>query len=210
MKKTIQLFLLVFSVILLSACDNSIQRADRAIGLIQENVTKVVNELNEIQVLENNLQRDFEAMLENPDDLSVFNLDDSQVQVNIQNRKARLTIIADTVTKLSELAQELEHVKDSDAVPTEQFNQAIHLIETLATDLSVYVDHYLENLTEESMTFKSIANPETDYNTFFGVFDNVNALAVENNINLDKLLVHFEPLNSLLVNLKVFLVDAQQ
>lgn len=210
MKKTIQLFLLVFSVILLTACDNSIERSDRAIGLVQENVTIVVNELNEIQVLENNLQLDFEAMLENPDDLSVFNLEDSQVQVNIQNRKARLTSIADTVTKLSELVQELEHVRDSDAVPTEQFNQAIQSIETLTTDLSVYVDHYLENLTEESETFKSIANPETDYNTFFGVFDNVNALAVENNINLDKLLVHFEPLNSLLVNLKVFLVNAQQ
>lgn len=210
MKKTIQLFLLVFSVILLTACDNSIERSDRAIGLVQENVTIVVNELNEIQVLENNLQRDFEAMLENPDDLSVFNLEDSQVQVNIQNRRARLTSIANTVTKLSELAQELEYVKDSDAVPTEQFDRAIQSIETLTTDLSVYVDHYEENLTEESATFKSIANPETDYNTFFGVFDNVNELAVENNINLDKLLVHFEPLNSLLVNLKVFLVDAQQ
>lgn len=210
MKKTFQLFLLVFSVILLTACDNSIQRADRAIGLIQENVTKVVNELNEIQVLENNLQRDFESMLDNPDDLSVFNLNDSQVQVNIQNRQTRLTIITETATKLSELAQELEQVKSSEAIPSDQFNQAITLINNLTTDLTVYVEHYQANLNEESMTFKSIANPETDYNTFFGVFDNINALAAENNINLDKLLVHFEPLNSLLVNLKVFLVDAQQ
>lgn len=72
MKKTFQLFLLTFSVILLVACDNSLKRADRAIGLIQENVTQIVNELNEVQVLENNLQSEFETMLQSSEDLTTF------------------------------------------------------------------------------------------------------------------------------------------
>lgn len=209
MKKTFQLFLLTFSVILLAACDNSLQRADRAIGLIQENVTQIVNELNEVQVLENNLQSDFETMLQSSEDLGIFNANDSLVQVNIQNRKDHLTSITERINKLNELVAELENVKKSDTIPTAQIDQVITHLSNLSADLNVYIADYQDNLTEESITFKSIANPETDYNTFFGVFDNINTLSTENHINLDKILVHFEPLTSLLINLKVFLVDAQ-
>lgn len=209
MKKTFQLFLLTFSVILLAACDNSLQRADRSIGLIQENVTQIVNELNEVQVLENNLQSDFETMLQSSEDLGIFDASDSLVQVNIDNRKDHLTSIAESISKLNELINELENVKKSDAIPTAQIDQVITHLTNLSTDLNVYIADYQDNLTEESITFRSIANPETDYNTFFGVFDNINTLSIENYINLDKILVHFEPLTSLLINLKVFLVDAQ-
>lgn len=209
MKKTFQLFLLTFSIIFLAACDNSLQRADRAIGLIQENVTQIVNELNEVQVLENNLQNDFETMLQSSEDLGIFNANDSLIQVNIQNRKDHLTSITERISKLNELVAELENVKKSDTIPTAQIDQVITHLSNLSADLSVYIADYQDNLTEESITFKSIANPETDYNTFFGVFDNINTLSTENHINLDKILVHFEPLTSLLINLKVFLVDAQ-
>lgn len=209
MKKTFQLFLLTFSIILLAACDNSIERADRAIGLIQENVTQIVNELNEVQVLENNLQNDFETMLQSSEDLEIFNANDSLIQENIQNRKDHLTSITESVSKLNELITELENVKKSETIPTAQIDQVITYLTNLSADLEVYIADYQDNLTEETITFKSIANPETDYNTFFGVFDNINTLSTENYINLDKILVHFEPLTSLLINLKVFLVDAQ-
>lgn len=209
MKKTFQLFLLTFSIILLAACDNSIERADRAIGLIQENVTQIVNELNEVQVLENNLQNDFETMLQSSEDLEIFNANDSLIQENIKNRKDHLTSITESVSKLNELITELENVKKSETIPTAQIDQVITYLTNLSADLEVYIADYQDNLTEEAITFKSIANPETDYNTFFGVFDNINTLSTENYINLDKILVHFEPLTSLLINLKVFLVDAQ-
>ena len=209
MKKTFQLFLLTFSVILLVACDNSLKRADRAIGLIQENVTQIVNELNEVQVLENNLQSEFETMLQSSEDLTIFHANDSLVQVNIDNRKEHLESILESIKQLDELISELENLKSSDTIPTTQIDQVITYLNDLSTDLNTYIIDYQENLVEEEITFKSIANPETDYRSFFGVFDNTNTLATENNINLDKILVHFEPLTSLLINLKVFLVDAQ-
>ncbi|MRI84799.1 YkyA family protein [Fundicoccus ignavus] len=209
MKKTFQLFLLTFSVILLVACDNSLKRADRAIGLIQENVTQIVNELNEVQVLENNLQSEFETMLQSSEDLTIFHANDSLVQVNIDNRKEHLESILESIKQLDELISELENLKSSDTIPTTQIDQVITYLNDLSTDLNTYIIDYQENLVEEEITFKSIANPETDYRSFFGVFDNINTLATENNINLDKILVHFEPLTSLLINLKVFLVDAQ-
>jgi len=209
MKKTFQLFLLTFSVILLVACDNSLKRADRAIGLIQENVTQIVNELNEVQVLENSLQSEFESMLQSSEDLTIFHLNDSLVQVNIDNRKEHLESMLESIKQLDELISELENLKSSDTIPTTQIDQVITYLNDLSTDLNTYIIDYQENLVEEEITFKSIANPETDYRSFFGVFDNINILATENSINLDKILVHFEPLTSLLINLKVFLVDAQ-
>lgn len=209
MKKTFQLFLLTFSVILLVACDNSLKRADRAIGLIQENVTQIVNELNEVQVLENNLQSEFETMLQSSEDLTIFHANDSLVQVNIDNRKEHLESILESIKQLDELISELENLKSSDTIPTTQIDQVITYLNDLSTVLNTYIIDYQENLVEEEITFKSIANPETDYRSFFGVFDNINTLATENSINLDKILVHFEPLTSLLINLKVFLVDAQ-
>ncbi|MRI80565.1 hypothetical protein GIY11_00775 [Aerococcaceae bacterium DSM 109653] len=209
MKKTFQLFLLTFSVILLVACDNSLKRADRAIGLIQENVTQIVNELNEVQVLENSLQSEFESMLQSSEDLTIFHPNDSLVQVNIDNRKEHLESMLESIKQLDELISELENLKSSDTIPTTQIDQVITYLNDLSTDLNTYIIDYQENLVEEEITFKSIANPETDYRSFFGVFDNINTLATENNINLDKILVHFEPLTSLLINLKVFLVDAQ-
>ena len=209
MKKTFQLFLLTFSVILLVACDNSLKRADRAIGLIQENVTQIVNELNEVQVLENNLQSEFETMLQSSEDLTIFHANDSLVQVNIDNRKEHLESMLESIKQLDELISELENLKSSDTIPTTQIDQVITYLNDLSTDLNKYIIDYQENLVEEEITFKSIANPETDYRSFFGVFDNINTLATENSINLDKILVHFEPLTSLLINLKVFLVDAQ-
>ena len=131
------------------------------------------------------------------------------VQINIQNRTDHLTSITESVSKLNELIVELENVKKSDAIPTAQIDQVMAYLSNLSTDLNIYIADYQENLTEEAITFKSIANPETDYKSFFGVFDNINTLSTENLINLDKILVHFEPLTSLLINLKVFLVDAQ-
>lgn len=207
MKKLFQLFLLTFSIMLLAACGNSSQQAGEVLGLLQENVTQIVNELNEVQILENNLQSDFETILQENEDFEIFNGDDSLVQVNIEARKEHLTNLTNNTSELNELIQELEQVNKKDIIPASQFDQVMSHLTNLSTDLDVYIADYQENLTEESMTFKSIANPETDYQSFFGVFSNIDILSTENYMNLDKLLVHFEPLNIQLINLKISLLD---
>ncbi len=55
----------------------------------------------------------------------------------------------------------------------------------------------------ESQSFKSIANPESNYQSFFDALKNVNTHSLMTNLmNLDKVLPHFIKLTNL-VDLKV-------
>ena len=120
MKRIKYLLILICSCLFLAACDNSLARVDRAVGLIQEDTTGIIN------------------------------------------------------------------------------------------DLATYVNDYTANLALESQSFKSIANPESNYQSFFDVLKNVNTLSTTNLMNLDKVLPHFEKLNANLVNLKVDLVKLKE
>lgn len=205
--KSIKLFTLAIVFVMLSACSNSIERADRTVGIIQENVTSIIGKISEVQNYENDLQADFEATLALNEDLSSFNEADNPVETNIASRRQLLNEIEENRTNLLDLIDEIQEIPSSDDLPQDQLNRVVEYVENLSVDLERYVTNYLENLQSESMTFKSIANPDLDHQSFFSVFDNINQLSIENHINLDRLIAHFEPLNSLLVNLKVYLVN---
>ena len=89
MKRFKYLLILLCSCLFLVACDNSLTRVDRAVGLIQEDTTAILNDLTEIQTQEKNLQAAFETDL-GQNDLALFNKNDSQVDKNIQERKSRI------------------------------------------------------------------------------------------------------------------------
>lgn len=208
----IKLILLMFVLTLFVAgCDNSLERASNTIGLMQEQVTKIVNELYEVQNLENTLQSDFETDLENANDnLDYFNQDGILVMQNINERKTHLNNMNTAMTELSKLIPELESTKKNQNLPTGDFDKLATMVSNLETDLNSYTGNYLPNLELESQTFKSIGNPKVEYNSFFKVFDNVNLLSQDNLYYLDTLLKHFEPLNGLLVDTKVRLVTLQE
>ncbi|MBG9979869.1 YkyA family protein [Facklamia sp. DSM 111018] len=205
--KNKKLILLGITLILLSGCGNSIERASRTIGLIQENVTNIIGKISEVQNQESDLQADFEETLKESDDLSAFAKDTNPVIGNIQEREQLLTDIDSSRQDLLELIEELNQIPEHKDLPDEQTQKVIEYIQALCEDLELYVSNYQENLKVEADTFKSVANPEINHESFFGVFDNINDLAIENNINLDAVLGHFESLNVLLVNLKVYLVN---
>lgn len=208
MKKIMQSFILLFAtVFVLAACDNSLERATRTVGLMQDDMTKIVNQLSEIQTLENNLQADFDNTLAGTEDLTVFLNEESPVLVNLSQRHAHLNTLDDTKNSLVELSDELISLNKNAALPIDQFNALHQEVATLANSLSVYITDYKKGLELETTSFKSIANPNADYTNFFGVMNNVNQLAVTNNINLDAALPAFEPINTQLINLKVSLVN---
>ena len=61
MKRIKYLLILICSCLFLAACDNSLARVDRAVGLIQEDTTGIINDLTEIQTQEKNLQAAFQC-----------------------------------------------------------------------------------------------------------------------------------------------------
>lgn len=205
--KSIKVFTLALVFVIVSACGNSVERADRTVGLIQENVTSIIGKISEVQNFENDLQTDFEATLALEDDLSSFTAAENPVETNIASRRQLLNEIEENRNNLIDLLDEINEIPADDQLPMEQLERVVEYVENLSTDLDRYVSNYLDNLNTESITFKSIGNPDLDHESFFAVFDNVNQLSIENHINLDLLIAHFEPLNSLLINLKVYLVN---
>lgn len=208
--KAKQILVLIVSVVLLSACGNSLQRAERTVGLIQDHVTAIIGKISEIQNQEADIQANFEATIKASEDLSAFNQADSPIEANVQKRQALLDEIDDHRKQLIDLADELGDIPQHKDLPQDQMKMVMDYVKNLTGDLDQYVARYQANLKTEAITYKSIANPSTNHESFFKVFDNVNLLYTENNMNLDKVLVHFESLNHLLVNLKVYLVNLHQ
>ena len=112
MKRIKYLLILICSCLFLAACDNSLARVDRAVGLIQEDTTGIINDLTEIQTQEKNLQAAFETDL-SQNNLALFNSNDSQVEKNIQERKSHLESINKKRTHLQEMLKELTQGTDN-------------------------------------------------------------------------------------------------
>lgn len=210
MKRSVKIFLIFFSTVLLAACNNTIERTDRTVTLIQENVTSIVNELTEIQLIENNLQGEFEATLNSSDSLEVFAQEDTSIMSNINARSEHLDLLEEQRQQLNDLAAEFDNQISSSPLPEQEMLNQIALLNELSEALSIYLTDYKQNLETERVIYQSIANPETNYESFFAVFNRVSVLHTTNNINLENALGYFEPINAQLVNFKVYLANLKE
>ncbi|XJS11614.1 YkyA family protein [Aerococcaceae bacterium WGS1372] len=211
MKQLNKIVVVLVVSLILTGCNNAVERTNRLITLLQENITAIVNELTEIQLAENNLQAEFETTLDSgSDDFSGFMSNDSPIQQNIQRRKDHLSKLDEHRNDLLSLIEEVENQSAKTPLPVEQVNSHISQLNGLAEELSIYIIDYSANMDTESIIYKSLANPETDYTSFFSVFDRVAVLQTTNNINLERILGFFEPINTQLINFKVYLANLQE
>lgn len=207
--KKIKIFLLLVLTSLLTACDSSVERAERTVSLMQDAVGIVTSELNSIQNLEEGIQSQFEQAIEADESMQIFNSSDSPVEKNIQQRQDSIKKIEKSREELTSLASQLAELKRNKNLPAEDITNIENIVTDLSSSLETYVNDYKNNAALESQAYKSLANPENDYQNFFGVIEDVNVLSVNNLMNLEKILGYFEPLNINLVNLKVYLVNLQ-
>ena len=211
MKHLNKIVILLITTLFIAGCDNSVERADKTVSLVQENVTSIVNELTEIQLAEGNLQAEFESTIANAgDDLTYFASDDSPIQQNIQRRKEHLTKLEEVRGELDTMIEEFSNQTDNSPLPTEQVTNQITQLQELSQEIVTYISDYRDTIETESIVYKSIANPETDYSSFFAVFDSVSKLHTTNQINLERILGYFEPINAQLINFKVYLANLQE
>lgn len=208
MKRHVKLLLIPIFLFMLSGCDSSLNRTERTIDLIQENITKIINELNEIQLLESHVQEDFETTLHTSDDLSAFMDNDAVIYQNLDQRMTHLDNLAELKQALETYLEELSIQEDKlDENLLQQINSLKDNLTPLSDNLLIYIDDYKASINPERQTYQSIANPENNYTTFFKVFDNVNILYKTNQINLDNILGYFESINAKLIDLKVFITN---
>lgn len=194
----------------LVACDHSLKRLDRTLDLVQENVTAIVNNLGQIQSAEGKIQESFEATLKMNEDLSSFNNPEAPIFVNLSQRRDQIEQLSKQGEELTKLMSELDHQRKDLKESKEEVDKLYDQLSRLSGDLNKYLEDYKNNLALESETYKSIAAGSVDYSNFFSVFDNVNKLYTFNQMNLEKVIQQFEPINAHLINFKVYITNLQE
>ena len=210
MKSLFKPILLLATIIILTACGTNIVRSERTFTLLQENITKIVNELSEIQLQESYIQKDFEATLNASEDLSDFTDIESDIYKNLNQRQNHLKALNELNEKLKKLKDEIANEDFSnDKQLQDQVNTITDALDPLHQDLQVYIDDYTASLKPEKETYQSVANKKIDYHSFANVFDNINTLNRTNLINLEKVLGYFEQINANIIDIKVYITNLE-
>ena len=207
MKKITKYLSILLISTLLFGCDNSLERSKRTIDALQDNMTQIINILNEIQNEEENIQRDFEATLNSEDGLTAFGDENSAIQINVSEREYQLGLLSEQVVALEKYIEEFTTFTDAELLDRQEVIQQIDLFNQLQENLAVYSKDYQANIQSEQQIYYSLSDPEIDYNRFYQIFEQIETLMTTNHINLEKILGYFEPINTQLINFKIYLVN---
>lgn len=210
MKNKRKLIILPIVLLILAGCSQSVERADRTITLIQDNMTSIINLISEIQFNEQGLQGQFEEMINSEQELQAFQNEEAGIFVNIDQRNEYLTQLEENRTSLVGLREEIQAQSESDGLPSDQVTQVDQNLEQLIGHLETYINDYRTNLEVEQQLYQSLANPNLDYTQFFGLFDQISVITTNNQMNLEKVIEYVEPINTILINLKVYLANLQE
>lgn len=208
MKKITYVSFLLFITIFLVGCSKSLPRAERIIGLMQEEMTSLVAQLNELQALEDELQQDFESTLDQDHSLELFADTDSPIQQNVFLRKDTINQLRQTLDTILSLENELLDLKDKKNIPEDVLNTIHQEVNAMDEAMDIFLKDYMDNLSLEEKAFASVASDDSNFESFFKVIEDINTLSTTNEINLDRAITHFEPLNTTLVNAKVELIHS--
>lgn len=210
MKKITKYLSILLISTLLFGCDNSLKRSKRTIDALQDNMTQIINILNEIQNEEENIQRDFEATLNSEDGLTAFGDENSAIQINVSEREYQLGLLSEQVGALEKYIEEFTTFTDAELLDRQEVIQQIDLLNQLQENLAVYSKDYQANIQSEQQIYYSLSDPEIDYNRFYQIFEQIETLMTTNHINLEKILGYFEPINTQLINFKIYLVNLSE
>lgn len=210
MKKIYKITSLLALILILTACSQYLERASRTIELMQDSVTSIISLMQDIQNYERDIQEHFEATLNSDQGLEIFNQKDNPILDNTQARSQLLDKLEEASKQLVGLAEELGSQRDARNAPSQEIDQIVAVVSDLAEDLNRYIADYRTNLSLERQSYQAIGNPDIDFTNFFQVFDNIEVLSTNNFMNLEKVLTYFEPLNTHLINFKVYLANLQE
>lgn len=210
MKKLIKSISVLLIILLIAGCSQSVERSDRTITLIQDNMTNVINIISEIQFNEQELQNQFESMINSEQELQAFANEEASIYQNIQTRQELLDKLEENRNALTDLRDEIKVQSERNELPADQVQQVDQFMDEFVNHLEVYITDYHANLTTEKQLYQSMANPELDYTQFFNVFDKISVLTTNNQMNLEKVIELVEPINTILINLKVHLANIQE
>ena len=152
----------------------------------------------------------FEEMINSEQELQAFQNEEANIYTNINQRSEYLTQLEENRTNLVDLREEINAQSERDELPSDQVTQVDQNLEQLVGHLETYINDYQTNLEIEQQLYESLANPDLDYTQFFSLFDQISIITTNNQMNLEKVIQYVEPINTVLINIKVHLANLQE
>ena len=107
-----KVFLISAGFLFLGACGNTKKSAESTVQEVQDTLPVVVQQLNDIQALENSLQSDWEADIQEDYTMTTYAKKTGKVFTNIQERQQLLKSMQKSLKVLSDDATRLSNLKD--------------------------------------------------------------------------------------------------
>jgi len=141
-----KVFLISAGFLFLGACGNTKKSAE----------STVVQQLNDIQALENSLQSDWEADIQEDYTMTTYAKKTGKVFTNIQERQQLLKSMQKSLKVLSDDATRLSNLKDKN-LPSAEIQIVVSNLQSIVNHLKNYSEMSRKQLEKEAEFFVSIS-----------------------------------------------------
>ena len=183
-----KVFLISAGFLFLGACGNTKKNAESTVQEVQDTLPVVVQQLNDIQALENSLQSDWEADIQEDYTMATYAKKTGKVFTNIQERQQLLKSMQKSLKVLSDDATRLSNLKDKN-LPSAEIQIVVSNLQSIVTHLKNYSELSQKQLEKEAEFFVSISGGKQ-------TSDELKALIIEVNNSANERQQIIETINS--------------
>ena len=151
-----KVFLISASLLVFAACSNTKKSAEKTVQEVQDTLPVVVQQLNDIQALENSLQSDWEADIQEDYTMTTYAKKTGKVFANIQERQQLLKSMQKSLKVLSDDATRLSNLKDKN-LPSAEIQIVVSNLQSIVNHLKNYSEMSQKQLEKEAEFFVSIS-----------------------------------------------------
>ena len=151
-----KVFLISASLLVFAACSNTKKSAEKTVQEVQDTLPVVVQQLNDIQALENSLQSDWEADIQEDYTMTTYAKKTGKVFTNIQERQQLLKSMQKSLKVLSDDATRLSNLKDKN-LPSAEIQIVVSNLQSIVNHLKNYSEMSQKQLEKEAEFFVSIS-----------------------------------------------------
>ena len=182
-----KVFLISAGFLFLGACGNTKKSAESTVQEVQDTLPVVVQQLNDIQALENSLQSDWEADIQEDYTMTTYAKKTGKVFANIQERQQLLKSMQKSLKVLSDDATRLSNLKDKN-LPSAEIQIVVSNLQSIVNHLKNYSEMSQKQLEKEAEFFVSISGGKKN--------DELRSLIIEVNNSANERQQIIEEINS--------------
>ena len=185
---------LATSVLFMAACSVSVDDIETSTEDLDTTLQDVIDSNHQLHQLEENMNKQFEEVLAQDEELTSLQDDSANIVQNIDERESIVDDSSDQVDQISKQAEAIGNYEGGE-LPTDTLQQISDDFTTFSDQLDNYYSHYQDSLDVQRDYLKQIAADDANYENFASGLETVNEDYIalqESTAELDQQLVKYE------------------